>query len=198
MNSGIEVEILFDFIASLAVAVIFVISQTYQEDLKLSLLFLIPIFLMKIMYTRNNNNKMGAQVVTLRKTFSEEHSTRITLIILILFIIFIVSLNQFLTDSHRIGLPWLLLMALGFLERSITEKFLQKGLMDNGICTGSHLIEWNSVESYKWVNPRKKKDYSFLELGYKSRLGFHKKTLLSVLDDQKKEVDVLFKKMTSV
>ena len=69
--------------------------------------------------------------------------------------------------------------------------------MDNGVCTGSHLIEWNRIQSYEWINPRKKKDFILLKIGY-SKLYSYQIAYLSVLDDQKEEVDELFKKMVRI
>jgi hypothetical protein len=190
------VDILFDFFAYLAVMVIMVISKSYQADVMLSLLSLIPILFVKIVYTRSNNEKMGTQLLKLRKTYYEEHSIRSTLVGITIGSIFIIALNYLLNDGHRIMLPLLLLIVFGFLERSYTERFLQKGLMDNGICTGSHLIEWDRIKSYKWSIPRKKKDSISLKIGY-YKFYSYQVAYLSVLDDQKEEVDEVFKKRTS-
>lgn len=57
---GKESEELFDFIfAYMAIAVITAISRSYREDVILSLLVLVPILLIKIIYTRTKYQKMG-------------------------------------------------------------------------------------------------------------------------------------------
>ena len=90
-----------------------------------------------------------------------------------------------------------MIIVASFLESLYAFKFLQKGLLENGICFSHHLIEWNQVESYKWVTLRKKKDYSNLKISYRQFYSYHV-VYLSVLDDQKEEVVELFNKMINI
>jgi len=188
---------MLDFIANIAFVIIIIVSQSYQVDIVLSLLILFPIWVIKIIYSRNKNKKMGKQLFKISKTFSEEHNIRNTLVVSLFGAVFIGVFTYFLSSNHRIGIPWLILLVVNFIDKIYLENILQKALLENGICTGSRLIEWNSVQSYKWVNPRKKKDFIYLKIGYSEFFSYHM-TYLSVLDDQKEEVDELFKKMVSI
>lgn len=69
--------------------------------------------------------------------------------------------------------------------------------MDKGICIDNRLIEWERVRSYKWVIPRKKIDFGSMEISYSK---YYVKHLISmtVLDEQKEEVNEFFKKMIRV
>ena len=74
------------------------------------------------------------------------------------------------------------------------NKFLNKSLMENGICFDKKLIAWNKINSYEWVNPRKKKEFSYLNISY-DIITFQKNAYLTIFDDQKEEVDKMFRKM---
>ncbi len=70
--------------------------------------------------------------------------------------------------------------------------------MEKGICINNRLIEWNRVRSYKWWTfPKKKKGFVTMEIRY-SKYFFKHFDTLSVLDEQKDEVDELFKKMVTI
>jgi hypothetical protein len=186
---------LFDFISYMAIVVITMISRSYQEDIILTLLALIPIVLIKIIYTSTKYKKMGKQLVKLRKTPSDLPGIRTTLIIFILFAIFIVTFS-YLSKNHRIGISWLILFAVQRLYERYTETLLQKSIMDNGICTGRRLIEWDTVQSYKWTISKTKQDYVTLKIEYSQFYSFHI-AYLRVLIEQKEEVDELFIRMVS-
>ncbi|MDR3587225.1 MAG: hypothetical protein P4L59_18210 [Desulfosporosinus sp.] len=186
---------MFDsIIAYMAIAVISSISRSYREDVILSLLVLIPIVLIEIIYTRTKYKKMGKTLVKLRKTPSVLHGIRASLGIVISLAIFIVTVNYF--GNHRIGIPWIILFTFQILYRKSTETFLQEGLMDNGICASRRLIDWDTVQSYKWTVPRAKKDYFTLKIEYSKFYAFHV-AYLRVFEEHKEEVDGLMKKMVS-
>ena len=107
------------------------------------------------------------------------------------------EVEVFFSDSHRISIPWLMVIAFAFLDQLYAIRFLQNGLLENGIFSGNLLIEWDRVQSYKWVIPRKKKDYSSIKIKYSKYYSFHIAYLI-VPDDQKGEADELFKKMVRV
>lgn len=75
------------------------------------------------------------------------------------------------------------------------ENTLEKGLMSNGIWTGNRLIHWRAVQSSKWMGT--KAGYSTLKIEYLEYYSFHT-AILSVIDEQKEEVDGLIKKMVRV
>ena len=188
---------MFDFIGCVAIVVIITFSQSYRVDVIFSLLFLVPILIIKTIYKRNKNTKMGKELIILKKTFLEEHNTRTNLIIYVLGAIFICAFTYYFRSKHWNGIPWLILLVLKFLEKIDSENLLRKALMENGICTGEHLIKWDSVKSYKWVEPRKKKNYVIMKIGYSEFYSFYS-TYLCVMDDQKEEVDELSRKMVSI
>lgn len=185
---------MYDFIiAYMAIAVISSISRSYREDIILSLLVLIPIVLIMIIYTRSEYKKMGKQLIKLRKTPSVLPGTRATSLIFILFAIFLGIVSYF--GKHRIGVSWLILVALQIMYSKFIERTLEKGLMSNGLWTGNRLIHWGSIKSYKWTE--KKEGYSTLKMGYFKYFSFHI-AFLKVSDEQKEEVDELFKKMVRI
>lgn len=157
---------LYTFLVYMVAAAISTFSHSYKLDVLFSVLLLIPIWFAKIIYTYNKNKEMGNRLIKLKKTFSEEHGLRTTLIISILGAIIIVVLTYFFSHSHRIGIPWLMVIVFAFLDQLYASRFLQKGLLENGICFSHNLIEWDRVKSYKWVIPRKKKDYSSIKIEY--------------------------------
>ena len=161
----------------------------------LSILLLIPILLVELVYTHNKNRKMGNQLIQLKKTFSEEHMLSTIIKVGAVALVLILALTYLSTSRLVTPLPMVIVASV--LEHLYTFKFLQKGLRENGICFDNHLIEWNNVESYKWVTLRKKKDYSNLKIVYKQFYS-HRMAYLSVLDEQKERVDGLFKKMVNI
>jgi len=175
-----------------------VLIGIYHSDLTgvlLSILLLIPILGVEIVYTQNKNKKMGHQLIKLKKTFSEEHILSSIMKVGVIVLVLVVSSNYLFTSRLVTPLPMIIVASL--LEQLYAFKFLQKGLRENGICFSKHLIEWNKVESYKWVTLRKKKDYSNLKIVYKQFYS-HSMAYLSILDEQKEEVDGLFKKMVNI
>lgn len=182
---------MFDFIiAYMAVAVITAISRSYREDVILTLLVLVPIVLIKIVYTRTKYQEMGKQLISLDKAPSVLPGVRASLVISILLAIFFVILSYF--SKHWIGISWLILFVLQLSYGKFMENTLKKGLMSNGIWTGNRLIHWGAVQSYKWMGT--KEGYSTLKIEYNKYYTFHA-DILRVLDEQKEEVDGLFKKM---
>ena len=182
---------MFDFIfAYMAITVITVTSHSYWEDVILSLLVLVPILIIKIIYTRTKYQKMGKQLINLDKGPSALPGIRASSVIFILFAIFIVIVSYF--GKHRIGISWLILFVLQLSYGKFTENTLEKSLMSNGIWTGNRLIHWGAVQSYKWMGI--KEGYSTLKIEYHKYYSFHT-DILRVLDEQKEEVDGLFKKM---
>lgn len=188
---------IFMFLVYMVAVAISTFSHSYKLDVLFSVLLLIPIWFAKSIYIHNKNKEMGNRLIKLKKTFSEEHGLRTILIISILVAIIIVVSTFFFSNSHRIGIPWLIVIAFAFIDQLYATRFLQNDLLENGICSGNLLIEWDRVQSYKWVIPRKKKDYSSIKIEYSKYYSFQI-AYLSVLDDQKGEVDELFKKMTTV
>ncbi|ODA41339.1 hypothetical protein DSBG_1949 [Desulfosporosinus sp. BG] len=187
-------EIMFDFIiAYMAVAVITVASRSIQEDVILSLLVLLPTVWIKIVYTRTKYKKMGEQLVNLDKTPSVLPGMRASSVIFTLFAFFIVMVSYY--GKFRIGISWLILLALQLLYGQFMENTLNKGLMNNGIWTGNRLINWSAIQSYKWMGT--KEGYSTLKIEYIEYYSFHT-TVLKVTIKQKEEVDGLFKKMVKV
>jgi len=193
MTCGKESEELFDFIIPyMAIVVISSISHSYREDVILSLLVLVPIVLIEIIYTRTKYRKLGKTLVKLRKTPSVLSGIRASLVIIILFAIFIVIVSYF--SNHRIGIPWIILFTFQILYQKLTENFLREGLMENGICASRRLIDWDTVQSYKWMIPRARHDYFTLKIEYSKFYTFHV-AYLKVFEEQKDEVDGLMKKM---
>jgi len=188
---------MIDFIPYVAIPFIMLFSKSYQEDILLSLLVLIPFFSIKIIYFYNTNKKMGKQLIKLNKTIVEERGTRTTIIIIITLLFYILVLTYYISNSFRLGLPWLMLIIFQLLYQRYSKKYLQKGLMENGVCTGSDLIRWDVIESFKWVIPKKEKDFGTLKMGYTKFYSYHV-AYLNVLDEQKGEVNELFRKMTRV
>ena len=140
---------------------------------------------------------MGAQLISLRKNPSEERSGRKILIFAMVFVIFILALTYYISNNFRIGVPWLIL-TLSYLHYEIyTQHYLQKGLAENGICNGNNLIEWDKIESFNWVIPKKSVGYGTLKIGYTQFYSYHI-AYLSVGDEQKKDVYEIFHKMVSV
>jgi len=113
------------------------------------------------------------------------------------FVIFILALTYYLSNNFRIGVPWLILIISNLLYEIYTQHYLQKGLTENGICTGNNLIEWDRIESFNWVIPKKIVDYGTLKIGYTKFYSYHI-AYLSVVDEQKEEVYEMFHKMVSV
>ena len=138
---------------------------------------------------------MGHQLIKLKKTFFEEHILSSIMKVGAIALVFLVALTYLLNSKLVTPLPMIVVATA--LEQLYAFRFLQKGLQENGICFSNHLIEWNKVESYKWVTPRKKKDYSNLKIVYKQFYS-HSMAYLSVLDEQKEEVNGLFKKMVNI
>lgn len=169
-------------------------SKSYQEDIILSLLVLIPFYIIKIIYIYHKNKKMGTSLISLRKTSSEERSNRSLAVITIVFVIFILVLTYFLSNNFRIGVPWLFLTIFNYFYESYIKNYLQKGLMEKGICTGNNLLEWDRIESFKWVIPKKTVDFGTLKIGYTKFYSYHI-AYLSVVDEQKEEVYEIFHKM---
>lgn len=160
-------------------------SKSYQEEVIWGLLILIPIFLIKTVYTLDKYKKMGTTLIKIRKTSMSWRSTLVMLIV----VFFILSLTDLVSHSHKVWIPVLILVVLQSLCKRYLEKFIQDSLMEKGICINNHLIEWNRVRSYKWR-------YG-MEIRY-SEYFFKSFAALIVLDDQKDEVDELFKKMVRI
>jgi len=161
----------------------------------LSILFLVPILVVEIVYIQNKNKRMGNHLIKLKKTFSEEHMLSTIMKVGVVALVLLLALTYLSTS--RLATPLPMVIVASVLEHLYASRFLQKGLRENGICFDNHLIEWNNVESYKWVTLRKKKDYSNLKIVYKQFYS-HSMAYLSVLDEQKEEVDGLFKKMVNI
>ena len=161
------------------------LSKSYQEEAIWGLLFLIPIFLIKTVYTLNKYKKMGTTLIKLRKTSMSWKSTLVMLIA----VFFILALTDLVSHSHKVWIPVLILVVLQSLCKRYLEKIIQDSLMEKGICIDNHLIEWNRVRSYKWR-------YG-MEIRY-SEYFFKRFATLIVLDEQKDEVDELFKKMVGL
>ena len=68
------------------------------------------------------------------------------------------------------------------------------GFMDNGICASSRLIDWNTVQSYKWTIPTARHDYFTIKIECSKFYTFHV-AYLKVFEEQKDKVDGLMKKM---
>jgi hypothetical protein len=187
---------LFGFIIPyMAIAVISSNSHSYREDVILSLLVLVPIVLIEIIYTRTKYRKMGKTLVKLRKTPSVLPGIRAFLVIIISFAIFIVIVSYI--GNHRIGIPWVVLLAFQILYQRFTKNFLHEGLMDNGICASRRLIDWDTVRSYKWTIPTARHNYFTLKIEYSKFYTFHV-AYLRVFEDQKEEVDGFMKKMARI
>jgi|GEM_PF-1984171 len=186
------VGILFWSIPIIVVILISIVSRSYQTDALLSLVSLVPLFLLHTIYIRKKDKRMGAQLIELKKSSSEENSLRIdSIFILVATIVFTVSTYL---SGHRLAIWWLFYFAYLLLENITMNKFLRKCLMENGISFDRKLIAWDKIESYEWVNPRKKKEFTYLNISYKT-IPFQKKAYLTIFDDQKGEVDKLFMKM---
>ena len=177
--------VLFDYITYTIMILTMTFSKSYQEEVIWGLLILIPIFLIKTVYTLDKYKKMGTTLIKIRKTSMSWRSTLVMLIV----VFFILSLTDLVSHSHKVWIPVLILVVLQSLCKRYLEKFIQDSLMEKGICINNHLIEWNRVRSYKWR-------YG-MEIRY-SEYFFKRFAALIVLDDQKDEVDELFKKMVRI
>jgi len=162
------------------------LSKSYQEEAIWGLFILIPIFLIKTVYTLDKYKKMGTTLVKLRKTFRSWRSTLVMLIV----VFFILGLTDLVSHSHKIWIPFLIMLLLQSLCKRYLEEFIQDSLMEKVICIDNHLIEWNRVRSYKWV-------YGMMKIRY-SEYFFKHSAFIIVLDGQKDEVDELFKKMVRI
>jgi len=162
------------------------LSRSYQEEAIWGLLILIPIFLIKIVYTLDTYKKMGTTLIKLRKTTMSWKSTLVMSIV----VFFILALTDLVSHSHKVWLPVLILVVLQSLCKRYLEKFIQNSLMEKVICIDNHLIEWNRVRSYKWV-------YGMIKIRY-SAYFFKHSAFIIVLDGQKAEVDKLFQKMVKI
>lgn len=140
---------------------------------------------------------MGRYLIKLRKISPDVPSIRITLIAIAVYAIFIFSLYHFFSKSNSIGLQWIILIIFHLLYMRYLETFLIMGFMDNGICTGKHLIEWNTVKSYKWTIPTKYHNYQTLKIEYSKFYSFHV-DYLKVFEDQKEEIEELLKKVVRI
>lgn len=177
--------VLFDYIPIAIMILIMTLSKSYQEEAIWGLLILIPIFLIKTVYTLDKYKKMGKTLVKLRKTFRSWRSTLVMLIV----VFFILALTDLVSHSHKIWIPFLIILLLQSLCKRYLEKFIQDSLMEKGICINNQFIEWNRVRSYKW-------GYG-MEIRY-SEYFFKRSATIFVLDEQKDEVDELFKKMAGL
>ncbi|KLU61097.1 hypothetical protein CEB3_c26670 [Peptococcaceae bacterium CEB3] len=193
LRSGKESEELFDFIiAYVAVALITAISSSYEEDVLLTLLVLIPILLLTLIYKRAKYRKMGKQLIKLSKTYSALPSIRITFAIVLIFVAFIVTVSYF--GNRRVGIPWIIFLILQITYQKYTETVVREGLMDNGLCASGRLIDWGTIQSYKWTAPSARQDYFTLKTEYSKFYSFHV-AYLKIVGEQKAEVDALMKKM---
>jgi len=184
-------RLLFNFLTFLAAAYISTSSHSAFTEFMLSALILIPLFLSKIALIRYEMNNEGNQIIKLHTTFSEKYSLLITLILAIVGAIFFIVV-EWPVLWIRLGTPWLIVIALFVLDELYASRYLKKGLMENGVCTGHRFIEWGKVASFKWV--RKNNDYSTLKIGA-TKFYSYGIAYLYVLNEQKEEVDGLFKKM---
>ncbi|HEY8889772.1 MAG TPA: hypothetical protein VIM70_05920 [Clostridium sp.] len=178
--------VLFDYITYTIMILTMTLSRSYQEEAIWGLLILIPIFLIKIVYTLDTYKKMGTTLIKLRKTTMSWKSTLVMSIV----VFFILALTDLVSHSHKVWLPVLILVVLQSLCKRYLEKFIQDGLMEKVICIDNHLIEWNRVRSYKWV-------YGMMKIRYSEYLFKHSAFII-VLDGQKAEVDELFQKMVKI
>ena len=188
---------MFFFIAYIAIVGVITFSQSYEEDVVLSLLILFPIWVVKTIYIHKNSGKMGNPLIRLMNTFAEEHNMRTTLIVFTLGALFIGLLTYFLSDEHWNVIPWLVLLTIGFFDRIYMGNFLEKALVEKGIYTGVYLIEWDRVLSFNFVEHRKKKDYIILKIFYRKFYSYHV-TYLNVVNEQKEEVADMLEKMVSI
>ncbi|GAB6172358.1 hypothetical protein JCM15765_18360 [Paradesulfitobacterium aromaticivorans] len=187
---------MFNFISIGAIIIIITVSKSYQEDAIWALAMLIPIILMETFYTLNKYKKMGAQLIKLRKTSIGKKSILSTLVMFTV-VLSIIAITDLLSKSHKIWIPFLIYLVLRILSEKYLKKFMQKCLMDKGICIDNRLIEWDRIRSYKWVIPRKKMDFASMEISYSKYYSKHL-IFMNVLDEQKEEVNEFFKKMTRV
>ncbi|WP_425800828.1 DUF5673 domain-containing protein [Desulfitobacterium sp. Sab5] len=166
------------------------------EVIIISSTVLIPLFLLKIAFIHHEKSNMGNQLIELKNTFFEEHSLLITLILAIIGIVFFILVGWPLSVLWiRSWTPWLFVIALLVLDELYASRYLKKGLMENGICTGHRFIEWGKVESFKWV--RRNKDHSTLKIGI-TKFYSYWIAYLYVVDEQKEEVNEFFKKKIRV
>ena len=186
---------MFNFISIGAIITIITVSKSYQQDAIWALLILIPIMLIKTFYTLYKYRKMGTQLIKLR-TSIEKNSILSTLVMFIV-VLSIIAITDLLSKSHRIWIPFLIYIVLQSLSKKYLKKFMQKCFMDKGICIDNRLIEWDRIRSYKWVIPRKKINFASVKISYSKYYSKHL-TYMSVLDEQKEEVNELFKKMIRV
>ncbi|KUO78192.1 MAG: hypothetical protein APF81_26415 [Desulfosporosinus sp. BRH_c37] len=183
---------MFNVISIGAIIVIMTVSKSYQEDAKWALLILIPIILIKTIYTLYRYNKMGKQFIKLKKTSIE--NSIVSTFVMFLVALTIIAITDLLSKSHRIWIPFLIYLALSTLSGQYLKKHMLKCLMDKGICIDNRLIGWTKVHSYKWVIPQKKIDFASAEISY-SRYYFKHLIIMTVLDEQKEEVDQILKMM---
>lgn len=165
-----------------------IFSHSDFTVITLSIVILVPIFIFKIAYIQFKINNAGSQLIALKNTYYEEHNLRINLIIAIVGAIIITLLMS------RAGIPWLIVTVLIVLDELYMSRFIKKGLKENGFFTGHHYIEWDKVESFKWN--KKSKEYSTLKIGH-TKFYSYEIASLKVIDDQKEEVNDLFKRMVS-
>jgi len=178
--------VLFDYITFTIVILTMTLSKSYQEEAFWGLLILIPIFLIKTVYTLDRYKKMGTTLIKLRKTSMSWKST----VVMSIVVFVILALTDLVSHSHKVWIPVLILVVLQSLCKRYLDKFIQDSLMEKGICIDNHLIEWNRLRSYKWV-------YGMMKIRY-SEYFFKHSAFIIVIDGQKDGVDVLFKKMVRI
>jgi len=108
---------------------------------------------------------------------------------MLIVVFFILALTDLVSHSHKIWIPFLILLLLQSLCKRYLEEFIKDSLMEKGICINNQFIEWNTVRSYKW-------GYG-MEIRY-SEYFFKRFATIIVLDEQKDELDELFKKMVRI
>jgi len=119
-------------------------SKSYQEEVIWGLLILIPIFLIKTVYTLDKYKKMGTTLIKLRKTSMSWKSTLVMSIV----VFFILALTDLVSHSHKVWIPVLILVVLQSLCKRYLEKFIQDSLMEKGICINNHLIQKDRPQSF--------------------------------------------------
>lgn len=68
----------------IAVFLISIGSHSYQTDALLSILILIPLFILHIIYIRSKYKKMGPQLIELKKTDSEANEPLVNMVLFLL------------------------------------------------------------------------------------------------------------------
>ncbi|MDO0826046.1 hypothetical protein [Desulfosporosinus nitroreducens] len=187
---------MFNFLVFMVAAFIPRFSHSAYMVIIVSALILISLFLFKNIFIHHEMNSSGIQLIELKKTFSEEHSLQIGLTLAIIGAVFFIIVGWPLNALWiRSWTPWLIVIALLTFDELYASRYLKKGLMENGICTGHRFIKWVDVESLKWV--RKNKDYYTLKIGT-SKFYSYWIAYLYVLDAQKEDVDKFFKKRVGI